>query len=93
MKDIIIIIVLIAIFGCSIGYIIRAKKNGVKCIGCPMGGSCGKKGCPSDAYSPEEVIEESIIEESIYESHCPSEGCSGCGGSCKSCSGANVKEL
>jgi len=66
METVILIFVLVAIVGGAIAYIVRAKKNGVKCIGCPAGGSCGSKkegascsGCSS----------------------CRSEGCScGCGG-------------
>ena len=40
MTDIIIAIVLLAIVGGAIAYIIKAKKSGAKCIGCPSGGSC-----------------------------------------------------
>ena len=45
MKDILIIVVLGVIVGLALGYWIRAKKKGVKCIGCPSGASCGKSGC------------------------------------------------
>lgn len=47
METVILIFVLVAIVGGAIAYIVRAKKNGVKCIGCPAGGSCGQKmgGC------------------------------------------------
>lgn len=34
-------IVAICILACSISYIVRKKKKGVKCIGCPMAGSGG----------------------------------------------------
>ncbi len=40
MIDIIIGLVVIAILSLAIGYIVRAKRAGVKCIGCSMGGSC-----------------------------------------------------
>ena len=30
--------------GLAIGYIVKAKKSGKKCIGCPDGGSCGSCG-------------------------------------------------
>ena len=44
--DVILIIVLIAIFGGAAGYIIKAKRAGQRCIGCPnskkcSGGCCG----------------------------------------------------
>ena len=46
MIDILIIAIVVALAGASVGYIIRAKKRGVKCIGCPSGGSCSKcSGC------------------------------------------------
>lgn len=41
MDDIILIVVLVAILGGAVAYIVRAKRNGVKCIGCSAGGSCG----------------------------------------------------
>ena len=48
MENAILIVVLAAILGGAVAYIVRAKKNGVKCIGCPAGGTCGaKKECSS----------------------------------------------
>lgn len=44
MKDILIIAVIALIIGLVIWYVIRAKKKGVKCIGCPNGATCGKTG-------------------------------------------------
>ncbi len=40
MTDIIIIAALVIIIGAAAGYVIKAKKSGKKCIGCPHGGSC-----------------------------------------------------
>lgn len=40
-DDIIAALVLGAILGGAIAYIVRAKKKGVKCIGCPNGTACG----------------------------------------------------
>ena len=45
LENILIIVVLGTIVGLALGYVIRAKKKGVKCIGCPNGASCGKSGC------------------------------------------------
>lgn len=42
-EDIILIVVLVAILGGAIAYIVKAKKKGVKCIGCPSGGECASK--------------------------------------------------
>ena len=46
MENVIIVIVLLAIIAAAIIYIVRAKKRGTKCIGCPAGGNCtnGQKG-------------------------------------------------
>lgn len=50
MTDIVIIAIVVVLLGAAIGYVIKEKKRGVKCIGCPDGhkcqsncGSCG--GC------------------------------------------------
>ena len=47
MTDIIVIAIVAVIVGLALRYIIKAKKRGVKCIGCPSAGSgcscnCGK---------------------------------------------------
>ena len=44
MIDLIIIAIVLVIVGAAIFYIIREKKRGVKCIGCPNGSVCGNKG-------------------------------------------------
>lgn len=45
--DIIVIVAIILIIGGAAAYIIRAKKKGKKCIGCPYADSCSSclKGC------------------------------------------------
>lgn len=43
MIDFAIILILIIILGSSIAYIIKEKRKGVKCIGCPFAESCSKK--------------------------------------------------
>ncbi len=50
MDTIIVIAIVGAVLGLAVAYIIKAKKSGKKCIGCPNGskcsGSCGGcKGC------------------------------------------------
>ena len=45
MDNVAIIIVLALIFAFAIGYIVRAKKKGAKCIGCPSGGKCSGSCC------------------------------------------------
>ena len=46
-ENIIIIAILVAILGFAIVYIVKAKKSGKKCIGCPDSGTCAanKRGC------------------------------------------------
>lgn len=40
-DDIIAALVLAVILGGAVAYIVRAKKKGAKCIGCPNGAKCG----------------------------------------------------
>lgn len=44
MADFIVICVLLLVIGAAIIYIIREKKKGTKCIGCPAEGACCGKG-------------------------------------------------
>ena len=41
--DCIVIAVIVLIIGGAVAYIVKAKKSGKKCIGCPEGCSCGNK--------------------------------------------------
>ena len=43
--NILIILIVLAILALCIGYIIREKKRGSKCIGCPYAKACAKKHC------------------------------------------------
>jgi hypothetical protein len=43
--DYVVIALVAAIVGLAAWYIIRSKKKGVKCIGCPDGASCNGR-CP-----------------------------------------------
>ena len=47
--NILVMIILVAIFGGAIAYIIKSKKSGKKCIGCPGGCTCSKAGSCSGA--------------------------------------------
>lgn len=42
MADLIVIGIVLLIVGAAVTYIIKEKKKGVKCIGCPAAGTCGK---------------------------------------------------
>jgi len=56
MADLIIIGIVAIIIGAAVAYIVKAKKRGVRCVGCPDGGKCsgncggcsGNCGCHSD---------------------------------------------
>ena len=43
MGDIVVVIILLVVIGAAVAYIIREKKKGVQCIGCPSAASCAKK--------------------------------------------------
>ena len=40
MADLIVGGILIVVVGAAISYIVKAKKKGIKCIGCPAAGQC-----------------------------------------------------
>ena len=40
MANVIVVIILAVLVGGAVAYMVRAKKSGVKCIGCPSGGAC-----------------------------------------------------
>ena len=43
-ADIVVALVLLAILGGAVFYIVKAKKSGQKCVGCPYSKTCGKSG-------------------------------------------------
>lgn len=48
MENIIIALILAAIVGGAVWYLVRAKRRGEKCVGCPHAKVCGKNcGCAS----------------------------------------------
>ena len=52
MENVIVVLILVAIAAGIIWYLIRAKKRGEKCVGCPYAKQCGSKcngGCCSKA--------------------------------------------
>ena len=55
MADIIAVFILLALIGCAVAYIIKAKKKGIKCIGCPAGGSC-----PGSRKMPKKELEDRV---------------------------------
>ncbi len=55
MENIIVVGILILLIGAAVVYMVKAKKKGVKCIGCPAGGSCphskNQSGCSCAGHS------------------------------------------
>ncbi len=49
--NIIVIAILIVIIGGAIAYIVKEKKKGVRCIGCPAAGTCARSGGKGNAGS------------------------------------------
>ena len=43
MIDLVLILVLAAIVAAIVFYLVREKKRGAKCIGCPYAGQCASK--------------------------------------------------
>lgn len=43
MADVIVIIIVLLLVGLAVGTLIREKKKGIRCIGCPLAGTCAKK--------------------------------------------------
>ena len=67
-DEIVALAILVLAIGGAVWYIVRAKKQGVKCIGCPHGktcsGSCGScNGCGTDAGQSMETPDETPIDE------------------------------
>ncbi|MBQ0004554.1 MAG: FeoB-associated Cys-rich membrane protein [Clostridiales bacterium] len=47
MKTVIALIILVAILSVVISYLVREKRKGVQCVGCPHAAQCAKKSCCS----------------------------------------------
>ncbi len=56
MADIIALIVIAVIIAAAVAYMVKAKRRGVKCIGCPAGGSC-----PSGGKTPKKKLDGPVI--------------------------------
>ena len=51
MTDVIVVLIVIAIVAAASVYIVKQKKKGTKCIGCPSAGTCPHKGKCSEERS------------------------------------------
>lgn len=52
MADFIVILILLLLVGGAVRYIVKAKKRGVKCIGCDCSSSCSMCGSCSACNKP-----------------------------------------
>ncbi|MBR5596423.1 MAG: FeoB-associated Cys-rich membrane protein [Lachnospiraceae bacterium] len=48
MSDLIVAVVILVIISLAIIYIVKEKKKGTACIGCPHAGTCGNKKSSGD---------------------------------------------
>ena len=58
MANVIVIGIVLVVVGAAVAYIVKAKKQGVKCIGCPSGCNCseeGHSGCSCECHSDTEA--------------------------------------
>lgn len=53
MVNVICVIVIVAILAAAIAYIIKAKRSGQKCVGCPSSKTCGTTGASTCHCTPE----------------------------------------
>lgn len=45
MTDLFVLGIIVIIVACAVAYLVKAKKSGARCVGCPDGGQCaGKSG-------------------------------------------------
>ena len=70
MTNLIATVILALIVGGAVFYIIRAKKSGAKCIGCPAGGSCSGSHSPAKKKLDGPVIRKRTL--AIDGMHCAS---------------------
>lgn len=58
MANVISVIVIVVILAAAITYIVKAKRSGQKCIGCPSSKTCGATGASTCHCTPEPATEE-----------------------------------
>lgn len=44
-ADLIVIAVVAAILGLAVWFIVRSRKKGIQCVGCPDAKTCASRGC------------------------------------------------
>lgn len=54
LVNIVVILIILALVGGAIAYIVKEKRSGAKCVGCPYGKSCTSGTCAPDPKKIEE---------------------------------------
>lgn len=70
MTDVVVLIILVLLIGSSVTYMVRAKKNGVKCIGCPAGGSCSTEKMPKKRLTGHVIGKKTMKITGMHCAHC-----------------------
>ena len=71
MTNLIVSVILVLIVGGAVFYIIRAKKSGAKCIGCPAGGKCpGSGSLPRKKLDGPVVCKKTLSIDGMHCEHC-----------------------
>ena len=71
MTNLIVSVILVLIVGGAVFYIIRAKKSGAKCIGCPAGGKCSGSGSlPRKKLDGPVVCKKTLSIDGMHCEHC-----------------------
>lgn len=51
MANLIVAVIVLLVIVAAIAYIVKEKKKGVRCIGCPAAGTCASHNCEEDTCS------------------------------------------
>lgn len=70
MENVIVIILLLLMVGAALAYLIRAKRNGAKCIGCPSGGNCPSRKIPKKKLNGPVIGKKTIKISGMHCEHC-----------------------
>ena len=70
MENVIVIILLVLMVGAALAYLIRAKRNGAKCIGCPSGGNCPSRKIPKKKLNGPVIGKKTIKISGMHCEHC-----------------------
>lgn len=70
MENVVIAAILAVILGGAVTYLVKAKRSGVRCVGCPAGGSCSSKKPKKKKLSGPVIGEKTIVISGMECAHC-----------------------